>query len=179
MSGDTIVLQIEEDSTCLLETFVADLAECFIAEAILTDRLLVKPFHEMHLADLRRFQIKPAPEPGVYLHPTETDTLVTVSAEGTAMSEDIPEPDTTGELISEGSGSKLQPTLCKAEQLDKAATEALLWPTKDDATGVKLNVREEYPSLAPVPLSRKLGGSPEPRESRTGTLKTRSRFYHI
>ncbi|KAJ7580350.1 hypothetical protein C8J56DRAFT_896357 [Mycena floridula] len=40
-------------------------------------------------------------------------------------------------------------------------------------------VREEYPSLAPAPLPRKLGGSPEPRESRTGTLKTRSRFQRI
>ncbi|KAJ7598184.1 hypothetical protein C8J56DRAFT_1038964 [Mycena floridula] len=45
-------------------------------------------FHEMRLADLRRFQIKPVPgipfnqqAPGVYLHPTEPDTIVTVSAD--------------------------------------------------------------------------------------------------
>ncbi|KAJ7598342.1 hypothetical protein C8J56DRAFT_165097 [Mycena floridula] len=43
--------------------------------------------HEMRLADLRRFQIKPVPgiplnqqAPGVYLHPTEPDTIVTISA---------------------------------------------------------------------------------------------------
>ncbi|KAJ7598339.1 hypothetical protein C8J56DRAFT_913798 [Mycena floridula] len=45
-------------------------------------------FNEMRLADLRRFQIKPVPgiplneqAPGVYLHPTEADTIVTVSAD--------------------------------------------------------------------------------------------------
>ncbi|KAJ7598341.1 hypothetical protein C8J56DRAFT_165094 [Mycena floridula] len=45
-------------------------------------------FHEMRLADLRRFQIKPVSgvplnqqAPGVYLHPTEADTIVTVSAD--------------------------------------------------------------------------------------------------
>ncbi|KAJ7598353.1 hypothetical protein C8J56DRAFT_880985 [Mycena floridula] len=44
-------------------------------------------FHEMRLADLRRFQIKPVSgiplnqqAPGVYLHPTEADTIVTVPA---------------------------------------------------------------------------------------------------
>ncbi|KAJ7601154.1 hypothetical protein C8J56DRAFT_1020066, partial [Mycena floridula] len=51
--------------------------------------------------------------------------------------------------------------------------------TVDGASRVFPKVREEYPSLAPAPLPRKLGGSPELRESRTGTLKTRSRFQRI
>ncbi|KAJ7598338.1 hypothetical protein C8J56DRAFT_913796 [Mycena floridula] len=45
-------------------------------------------FHDMRLADLIRFQIKPVngiplnqQAPGVYLHPTEADTILTVSAE--------------------------------------------------------------------------------------------------
>ncbi|KAJ7598173.1 hypothetical protein C8J56DRAFT_912807 [Mycena floridula] len=45
-------------------------------------------FHEMRLADIRRFQIKPVPgiplnqqAPGVYLHPTEPHMILTVSVE--------------------------------------------------------------------------------------------------
>ncbi|KAJ7598379.1 hypothetical protein C8J56DRAFT_165483 [Mycena floridula] len=52
----------------------------------------VLSFHEMRLADLRRFQIKPVPgiplnqqAPGVYLHPTEADMVVTVSTEPGTM----------------------------------------------------------------------------------------------
>ncbi|KAJ7598183.1 hypothetical protein C8J56DRAFT_912875 [Mycena floridula] len=56
-------------------------------------------FHEMRLADIRRFQIKPVPgiplnqqAPGVYLHPTEPHTIVTVSAAIEAEMAEFDEP---------------------------------------------------------------------------------------
>ncbi|KAJ7598340.1 hypothetical protein C8J56DRAFT_913799 [Mycena floridula] len=80
-------------------------------------------FHEMRLADLRRFQIKPVPgiplnqqAPGVYLHPTEPDTIVAVFAE--------PEPESSpymDALVAEEAAISAE--MAKFDELDRKSIE--------------------------------------------------------